>query len=281
MASKICILPLCLLSSLMIGLSQHSTNIAVAQENVPPEKAPNVMTVLHPTQAGALLLENSGSLSIPTGTLWVFSKDRSAVQILQGAEINVDQVGLAGGAQVAPGAKAKSRQNLKVTEAKDPLENVPDVVPPDLTGQGAFDFKSEKEDIIGPGIYDVIITSGSAKVRLLPGIYVIRQNFLARNSSQIRGEGVTIISQGDFKVDNSSQMKISAPTEGPTKGIAFFQSRANTKTATIAASGQLTVDGTLYVPTGSLSVANSGILTCTGITANTVKISNSGQVILK
>src|SRR5688500_16218520 len=96
-----------LLSAMAVGSAP-----SVAQE------APtSTMTVLHPEQEGALLVEQGGSVSIPKGTLWVYSRHKSAVKILNSAKVEVERVGLAGGAEVARSAKALSKENLKVTEA--------------------------------------------------------------------------------------------------------------------------------------------------------------------
>jgi hypothetical protein len=239
------------------------------------------MTVLHPEQEGALLVEQSGGVSIPQGTLWVYSKHRAAVKVTQSAQIEVERVGLVGGAQTARSAKTIAKQSVKVTEPNDVYKELPDAAPADLARAGTVEFQGGDEATLHPGVYDSISVVGGAKIKLAPGIYIVQRKFYMAGSGALRGEGVTIINGGDWKMEASSELHLSAPREGVYKGIAFFQSRANTRTMHLGASAKMTVDGTVYLPNAPLWVANSAVLTCTNLSANTVQVSNSGIVQLK
>ena len=265
-----------LLSAAAIGdIPAH----AQAQEHA-PEAANCTMTVLHPDLEGALLVDRSGAVSIAKGTLWVFSRHKSAVKVLHGAKVEVERVGIAGGAEVARTAKTASKENLKVAEANNALKDLPDVPAGDVPNE-ITEFKGGDEQTIGPGIYNSLLIAGSAKVKMAPGVYIIRHKLHMAGSGSLHGQGVTLINQGEFKIEASSQLHLVAPTGGDLKGIAFFQSRANTRPVQLGASAKMTVLGTVYVPTAPLVVANSAELTCTNLTANTVYVTNSGVVSLK
>lgn len=241
----------------------------------------NWMYVLHPDKAKALTVENSGELSIPNGKLFVFSKHRRAVTLLNGAVLSARTVGLAGGVQVAAGAKAQSQENIRLAQFQDPLVNL---MESDLSNLPTFkmvELSGNEETTLSPGIYDSIFLSGNVKVTLKPGVYVIKHEFELSGQSSLTGSEVTLINGGEFRMDHNSRLTLTAPTAGALKDLVFFQPRANNRTSTLAGLATMTITGAVYLPTGTFSVLNSSQLTCTHLVAASVRVLNSGKLTLK
>lgn len=253
---------------------------AAGQGTQPPVLQGNALLVLNPSKSDALVVENSGVLSIPTGTLQVFSTHRSAVSLRNSGEISVDSVALAGGVQMAPATKAVSKNNLRWQNTPDPFAKLLEPKTDDWPRQGVLQLNAGDETQLAPGLYEGIVLSGAAKVVLAPGIYVIN-NLHMNSMARLRGEGVTLISTGKFQMEASSSLEISAPVDGDTRGIAFWQARANKGTASFGASAKVLMQGAVYLPGGTLEVKNSSKFQCPNLIADTVKVSNSGELLIK
>jgi len=109
--------------------------------------------------------------------------------------------------------------------------------------------------------YGVIKNCCSGSTLLNPGLYYIYGGV----SGTILGDGVTIVNvDGGFTASGlgSAHPYFSAPTSGPTKGVAFYQPPSNTNGITLNGGGNGTTiwDGLFYAPTADF-VANGGSVT--------------------
>ncbi len=240
----------------------------------------NSLLVLHPNRAKALTAENSGKILIPEGTLQVFSQSRSAISLRNAAEVTVDTVALAGGVQMDNGATANSRQNSRLKEGLDPLAQREAVKKDGLTWHGAFDL-NEGETQLEPGLYDGIFLSGNAKIFLAPGVYIIEHELVMSGQSQMVGDGVTLINEGEMRLDNSSTLKLAAPQDGPMKEIVLWQPRENNRLIQFSGSATAVLHGVLYLPSGTLNLQSSAKLQCTNLVSEAVKVTNSAELLVK
>ena len=258
-------------------LASHSFECRAAD---PPALQENSLLVLNPAKAETLLVENSGRLLVPDGTLRVFSTHRNAVVLRNSGEIKVDSVALAGGVQMDPATKATSRNNLRWQNSADPFAKLPEPTTEGLPIHGVIQLNGTDETHLAPGIYEGMVLSGQAKVVLAPGIYIINALHMS-SMARVRGEGITLLSAGKFQMEASSTLEVSAPVDGATRGIAFWQARANKNAAVFGASARATLQGAVYLPSGTLEVKNSAKLQCPNIIADSVKVSNSGELLVK
>lgn len=128
-------------------------------------------------------------------------------------------------------------------------------------------------------------------VNLAPGYYVFRKKFTVDPSNSppttINGAGVTLIFLGsgnnDLSTSGNGVWKISAPTSGPTAGIAIWIPGSSPITSVnFNASASSTFTGAIYAPqvdltmnggSSNTSLAGGG---CTQIIAGTVNINGGG-----
>jgi hypothetical protein len=121
---------------------------------------------------------------------------------------------------------------------------------------------------ISPGTFcNGLTISNSAKVTMNAGIYIVdRGSFtLTGGGSLTATAGVTIVltsssgtNYATASIDNGTTINITAPTNGATKGLAFFQDRraAATGTDNFAGGTAMTVNGGLYFPAQMVNFSN-------------------------
>jgi len=123
---------------------------------------------------------------------------------------------------------------------------------------------------INPGIYLQISVSGTGSLTLNPGIYVIAGGGLAVTSSaSINGTGVLIYNAGSNYVGHGSSfgsitltgqgtISLTPASTGPYAGIAIFQSRDNTRAASLNAGAVQALAGSIfYAAAATVSASGS------------------------
>ena len=103
-----------------------------------------------------------------------------------------------------------------------------------------------------------------------PGLYVIRGKGITLESSTVlEGDGVTIfLTDGGYEYNpvnfqSSTQVRLSAPTDGPYAGILFYQDPAAGQPEDVHAfesSSNSFLEGALYFPTQVLQYQSSSAL---------------------
>ena len=105
---------------------------------------------------------------------------------------------------------------------------------------------------MNPGVYCQSTNINSAHITMNPGLYVWT-NGLNGNATTFTGTGVTLyMVQSSFNC-NSCSFNLTAPTTGSYAGILFFQPASNTSSENLNASGGSSVQGAIYLPTGTLT----------------------------
>jgi hypothetical protein len=120
-----------------------------------------------------------------------------------------------------------------------------------------------------PGQYASIVDTGSNAEIFNAGTYVIAGpgGLTLTGASGSVGNGVTFYigpNAGSVSYTGANGSNFSAPTTGPYAGILFFQSPANTHTATFTGANGL-IAGTLYFPRAPVTMTGAN-----GITSNYV-----------
>ena len=137
--------------------------------------------------------------------------------------------------------------------------------------------------------------SGSAQVDIPPGTYFINNGnlnisggtSLTCSSCVAGGAGVTFVlmgnSPGIVDISGNAAATFSAPAssnyDSGFNGIAIYEPLSNTGTNTLAGSGNLNLQGAIYLPGAELNVsggAGTSSAACALIVANTIAMSGSG-----
>ena len=103
-----------------------------------------------------------------------------------------------------------------------------------------------------PGVYCQSVNMNASNVTFAPGLYVWAGG-LNVNSTSLYGTGVTFYVATNSLNVNAAAMNLTAPTSGTYTGILVFQPSSNTSSANLNASGSSTVEGAVYLPTGTLT----------------------------
>lgn len=118
----------------------------------------------------------------------------------------------------------------------------------------------------GPGIYDHL-TNGCT---LAPGLYVLTGSTSLNGSGTLVANGVTLYfvcgttaaprscavgeTGGQLSIGGSAALTITAPTTGPTQGLAIVADRNDTGTFSIGGTSGSSSSGTIYAASGTLSL---------------------------
>src|SRR5205823_1484881 len=150
--------------------------------------------------------------------------------------ISAWSIQVVGGVSVSGTARLSPAPTTPVPFLADPLAAlpVPSVTTPD---QGTVTVSNGMTRTINPGIYDQISVSGSGRLTLSPGVYVIKGGGLTvSNSGVLTGSGVVIYNAGSnypaaggnfggVTLGGAGTITLSAPTGGPYTGVTVFQQR--------------------------------------------------------
>lgn len=240
-----------------------------------------VVTSAYKTQA--LSIEGTSRILMPTGTVLVHSRSPRAVSITGASRLRAQSAGARGGVQTEGVGKADVAEKLELKEAQDPLAALPW---PDISKLQAFqdvaigEERGGREEVqtLQPGIYDSIKLTGRTKVTLSPGTYVIRNFFDAEGFAEVQGDEVLILNYGKFKVGTLAKITLSAPTEGPYKGICYFQHRANAAPLLFEGTGRNSMDGVVYVPGAPLQLGGVSSFVAPTVVADTVRLTGSNEM---
>lgn len=219
------------------------------------------------TTNGAII-SGTGSASVNVGGTYTGSA------ITSGTPLNQNVSGLVDPYQAEAAAAINS---LNLASPAGGCGSVP--------GSGSFD--ASKSGVVVGG-ENVICYSGDIQGGnfATPGIYILEGNIALQGNSSLTqtSPGVTVIvdnpaSGGNsFGIQGNGSMTITAPTSGPTQGLALWNYSPNVPTSdTIGGNGALTLTGAVYAPNSSITFngtpATPGI--CTQIIGNTISLTGS------
>jgi MBG domain (YGX type)/Right handed beta helix region/Matrixin len=242
------------------GYTPSSTTVSVVAQ-------PSIY-VLNATAAGAVNVSGSSMISVP-GTVQVDSSSSSAIVLSGNTKITAATIGVVGGTSIT-GSSSMSGTLTKDSSVSDPLANLPIPSATGMNTHAAVNIGGVTSETISPGIYPSIILGGSARLTMLPGIYVITGGgFTLSGGSSVTGSGVMLYNAGSnynggsgstfgaFSL-SSGTFNLSPPTTGVYAGISLFQSRDNTRALSISGAVAANLgSGVIYAPNASLQLSGS------------------------
>src|SRR5262249_49881318 len=126
--------------------------------------------LLNLTASGELNVSLSGSINIP-GSIYVDSNSASALTVSGSASITAAQINVVGGVSKSGSATFHPAPTTHAAIAADPLAYL--AAPTGGVNRGSVVLGDGSTVTINPGIYSQINISGSATLKMNPGVYVI------------------------------------------------------------------------------------------------------------
>src|SRR4029077_14753314 len=226
---------------------------------------------------------SQGSSAIALNQCSVYDDSNNSSALVNGGSATIDALSVNVVGQISGGSGITTTQgtNVGISPIADPYANV--VMP--TVGACDYNNKTYKNPgtTIDPGVYcNGITLNAGAVVTMNPGIYFIdRGSLQMAGGATLQGTGVTIIftsstgnNYADATINGGATLAITAPTTGPTAGIAIFGDRSMPTSTTFKCNGgaNQVLGGAVYVPHGTLQYAggNNANTNCTQVVADHV-----------
>jgi MBG domain (YGX type)/Right handed beta helix region len=230
--------------------------------------------VLDPKASGALTLSGAATINV-TGNVIVDSSSSSAITVSGSASVKAAGTQVVGGVQKSGNPSFNPQPVTGSQVISDPLAGLG---VPTYSGTPISEVLSGSSTAtINPGVYSQITVSGSAKLTMKAGTYVIEGGgFTVSGSGGVSGTGVMIYNTdssagtfGAITVSGAGTVALSAPSSGPDAGILIFQDRSNTHPLTFSGSGALGIAGAIYAAAAELVESGAARV---GSTSNPVSL---------
>lgn len=228
------------------------------QRRATAQAGPERLTCLHvldPSAGSALKLQGNPDLQAPGCRVQVNSTAPNALHAQGSPSAQVEATYVAGAA--SPARNWRPAPLTDQPQRADPLAGR--IAWPSLTADCRR--QDGPEAVLRPGRYcDGLLIGRGA--RLEPGLYVIESGGVRVEGRGSRAEGVTLVlldPAGEFDIRGGSSLSLSAPTSGPWAGVAVA-ARPGTALPTSRLTGDLQLEGTLYLPGHKLLLQGSPTL---------------------
>lgn len=229
---------------------------------IPGRQSAGCVLALSPSLSGAITINNNASVANLNCEIVANSTSSSALVMLNNTNIT-GPVYLAGGTSLSASAQITGRPLVTNGSAlADPygevtLPSAPTVCSTQTNSGG--DLVSPTA-ALNPGRFcNGLVIPTNRTVTLNPGVYFIDGTFEFKNNAALTGtSGVTIIlnSTPNFTVGNGVVLRLTAPTTGPTAGLAFVARPTLSGTVSVQNGAALVVEGAIYLP--SMDITFSG-----------------------
>lgn len=234
-------------------LSQGPADIHVRSVATSASAAQKVCVVgLDEDENGTIKLDSNAKLTANECAVFSNSKDKGGLKAESNSLLTAQIICTAGG-------KVGGKGNFSPTPMtdcpviKDPLALRP---APPIGGCNALNHVvKDVVRILTPGTYcGGLKIDGNAKVKVLPGIYVIKDGpLIVDSNAQLEGEYAGFYFTGKnafFRFTSNAKVTLGAPKDGVMAGILFFSDRASDETIKFEITSNYTrkLLGTIYLP---------------------------------
>jgi len=216
----------------------------------------------------AIDITNGADLDLSQCGVQVNASGADALYLTGGAKLDATTVSVVGTYTVNNGARLNVTGSTTTSAAPvaDPYAGV--AVPTPGACAATNSYGGGGTFTISPGTFcNGLSISNGANVTMSPGVYIIdRGSFAVSGGANLNASsGVTIVltsSSGSnyatTSIDNGTKVTLTAPTSGPTSGLAIMQDprAASTGADNFAGGTQLNVTGALYFPSQMVNFSN-------------------------
>jgi hypothetical protein len=239
-------------------------------------------------------IQGTATFNVGGGALFVNSDHPTNAVTAIGSPVTLDatEVFVTGGAdpRFVPRTDYGGAMHEGVDPIPDPLAALPEPVEP----QRHHGNVSIDEDAnLQPGSYDRLRITGDGTVTLAPGLYYINDLLELGGTAKLDGSaGVMFFigPNGSIKMDGTGEVLINpmspltypdgpdVPAQLQNSGVSIFQSRSNTDEAFFRGTNDWDVKGTLYVPSGTISVGGTMDNFSNGMIAGKFSVFGNGTI---
>lgn len=273
-------------------LTNSTLNIGARAVAIPGSPGSTACVLgLDPTAANTVQLINNANLPDPNCGVASNSSSASALALSNNASI-AGPTTSHGGDSLQINARLNNPVNLTyAAPLTDPYASADPGTPPACTAQGGTGTNNGSRNIVpdvtvnGVGMAHFcngLNFTNNFTATFAPGIYFIDTQLVFGNNALIQGTNVTLVVNGNYAINigNNATVDITAPTTGPTAGIAFMGGRSATPTVTqtFANNTVLNLTGAIYFPNQILNFdnnANTSQNSCTQVIGRIVQLANN------
>lgn len=214
------------------------------------------------------LLVQRGDVAVNSTDSWAMTPTSSVVKALAGALRVVGGFHADGASTVAPqpvtGAPA----------AADPYANGPQWPAADRVASAEELFlDSDSEQTLQPGVYmgGLSAIGEHIKIHFAPGVYFIHNGDVFLDGAEVDGRDVTIILYGKepgcFTVRGTSQVKLSAPREGPLQNLLVVVGGRQDGLQVTFDEAVTELDGVIYAPVSGVALFSGAQVKASAVVA--------------
>jgi Flp pilus assembly protein TadG len=236
-----------------------STDPTVGARAVAVQGGSACMLALSPSANQAINISGSGSINAPNCYVVSDSSSASSINMSGSATVNVACL-VAVGTVNTTSNLTEHNCTTPTIHAAPTLEPYASRPEPTTPSGGCLTVPSGSSITLSPGNYCSGLTiSGTATFQ--PGLYYINGNFSIQGGADASGAGVTFYVKGpnhNTAISGGSTVNFSAPTTGPTAGIAYFGDRTTSQGNNSFSGGSgasITVRFTLLLSQSAIRVA--------------------------
>jgi Flp pilus assembly protein TadG len=275
------------LNSIFAGIiGESSTDVAASAA----AGKSGVFCLLALDQKGeGLEIDGESSLELTACSAQVNANKKDALKVHKKSEFFSDGVCVTGGASVTGDSTVSPQPSEYCPPHADPLAGLQMPEIGACTDEG-LTIKDETVNFSTGRVFcNGLKLEGSATAIFEPGLYVIDDGkFELSDDARIEGDGVTIVLHGDaaeLDIKNRASMRLTAPTEGPLKGLLIAQVDGNSgkpKENKWDSSEASELTGVVYLPDGKFtSLIESNIMgtdACFVLIAKQIKLDNKATM---
>jgi Flp pilus assembly protein TadG len=243
---------------------------------------------LSPTASGATTIQGTADVELKNCDLYDNSGNSSALTASGSGHLSAHFVSVVGGVSGKAAITTKDGLATGMSPIPDPYA---DVSFPSFSGCDHNNYTVKNNTTLSaPKVFcnGLSINAGST-LTLNPGIYYIdRGSFSVNGGATVKGTGVTIVftsstgsNYATASINGGANIKLTAPTSGPTAGIVFFGDRKAPAGTVFKFEGGATqvLGGAIYLPRGDVSFAGGADTTtgCTKLIGNTIKFTGNSN----
>jgi Flp pilus assembly protein TadG len=259
-----------------------SSPIPVTARAVALPKDQACILALNPTANSSFSQQGSVNTQLVHCAVMDNSTSATALSIGGSAKLSTNFVGVVGGISGKSSITATDGMISGYHVVNDPYANVSF---PSYSGCTYNNYSTHGTVTLSPGVYCGGMNLGAgAAVTLNPGIYYLDRGSLSMTgSASLSGTGVTIVftsstgsNYATANISGGATLNLTAPTSGPTAGIALFGDRSMPRGTSFGFTGGnlQTIGGAVYLSKGAISWAGNASVTqrCTQIIGDTIQM---------